>query len=91
MSKGIKITVTKTDIKNGKPGNTILCPIALAVKRATRCKDISVGGTRIMIFNDRVKHGTGNILSMPQKATDFIDAFDWSEPVKPFSFVAKPY
>lgn len=76
----MKITVTKKDIENGFPASCSSCPIALAIRRATR-KNILVGSSEIghpaIGFKD---------IKLPKKVRLFIERFDQDIPVKPFSF-----
>jgi hypothetical protein len=45
----ITVTVTAEDIRNGKPKRIHACPIALALKRATGCKDAWAGPFSIAV------------------------------------------
>ena len=75
-----KITVTKWDIDNGRPGSPISCPIALACRRA---KIMSPN-----VFCREVIYGKGRSreFQLPKKARSFICRFDEGLSVKPFSF-----
>lgn len=50
----MKISITKEEIKEGKPRNGVSCPVALAITKATGIKRISVAGPWA-VLNDRVQ------------------------------------
>jgi len=79
----MKITVTAEDIRLGKQFSSSRCPIALAMLRCTRKKQVSIGS-----LSYRAGAGTGALLGkLPAKARKFVTAFDSDQPVKPFSFL----
>ena len=73
-----RIDVKQCDISRGVPTSACDCPIALAIKRALRCKHVGVTGTYIAI-NDKMVRQT-------KKVAKFVYDFDSYKPVKPFSF-----
>ena len=80
----MKITVTKSDIKNGK-SNYNTCPVALAIRRKTKA-DAIVYRTCVQCYgNDTF----WQCPPLPVIATRFIDRFDSNKKVKPFSFNLK--
>jgi hypothetical protein len=76
--RNIPISVTQSDITNGKVGSNESCPIALACKR-TLNHAVEVG------YASMVLKGDGRI-QLPEAASVFIRAFDGRNPVKPFRF-----
>lgn len=79
----MKIKVTKADIKNGKRKSASSCPIALAVKRATKQKLVVVDEEYIGFGKSSRSYTEYKI---PDKASVFIATFDDGDKVKPFSF-----
>lgn len=77
----MKISVTRKDIEKGIKENSKQCAIALAVRRASRSKNVSVGIIAIYINK---KH-----YSLPDEAYDFMCAFDKGKLVKPLTFETK--
>lgn len=75
----MKITVTAEDIKEGHRGNACLCPIALAMIRAT--KDEWAVGT----FSVRRRYQR-RAFALPKRVMAWIFRFDIGKEVKPFSF-----
>jgi hypothetical protein len=76
----MKIFVTKHYIRYGLRYSRNFCPIARAVKRQTRWKEVDVQ-------NEVFFEGTNVESKLPLKAMEFIDRFDEGQYVKPFSFV----
>ena len=74
----MKIEVTQKDIEKGKRNSSRFCPVARAVRRATRKRYIEVTGRTIFIERKE--------LFVPLKVTRFINRFDDSILVHPFSF-----
>jgi hypothetical protein len=62
------IKVTEDHIKNGQPRSACECPIALAIKEATRCLRAGVGLDRAII--------DGRYFDLSKRARDFIRDFD---------------
>lgn len=86
----VVITVTAENIaigralcKNSLHTRFHSCPISLALRDATGKDSISIGTSP-----DRAYFGIYEA-ALPQKAKDFISAFDAGRDVKPLSFVLK--
>ena len=81
MKRTKLIKVLERDIRNGKVGDRHLCPVALATRRAKIMpkRYVAVGYKWL----DRYEHW-----KHPPKVATFISRFDFSLPVKPFSFIA---
>jgi hypothetical protein len=75
------IRVTPQDIREGERKDCHYCPIARAMNRAFRNKNIQVVGPGVWI--------KGKLLRLPDPAMDFILRFDKGWPVKPFSFLVE--
>lgn len=80
----MKIEVTQKDIDYGIQGESELCPIARAVKRETKRKNVHVDRSTVEIY--RNKSNGSNFYTLPPKAQTFVRRFDRQESVKPFSF-----
>lgn len=78
----VKIEITKSDIKKGKKQQIDSCPIALAIKRKLKARNICVSDG--VAFN---LEGNEYWVDLPNKASYFIDNFDDGLKVKPFSFI----
>lgn len=74
----MKITVTEEHIKHGIVRSVYNCPIALALKDCTRDEHAYAGVIDFKVCN--------NYYAPPEKALDFIQAFDSGEFVVPFEF-----
>lgn len=85
--KNVRINVTKKDIKNGTRSDSDECPIARACRRAG-LKNVSVGGRTVTCDGARPRGGTTSRrqFKVPQKATNFISAFDGGRDVAAFAF-----
>ena len=79
--KTIEVEVTERNIKQGLLGMEEYCPVALAIKRVTRLRNVFVGGGVIETEKWSVK--------MPVKVRKFIGRFDDEKPVQPFKFTLK--
>jgi hypothetical protein len=80
----MRIEVTQEDIDNGTKGRCRLCPIALAVRRATGSPDAWVDDTHIMWG---ASWGAWDGVAMtPRSAWSFMASFDSGQDVQPFSF-----
>jgi hypothetical protein len=84
LDKAVRINVTARDIARGKPQNAECCPVALAARRKfkTRVRAsykllVDQGGVWMVPY------------TLPERALDFIGAFDEGLPVRPFSFTVK--
>lgn len=78
----IVVNVTAEDIAEGVPGTCDLCPIALAVKRATGAVDVSVYETDVEIDDGE----SYRIFDVPGLASRFIVDFDKGNEVNPITF-----
>jgi hypothetical protein len=74
----MKIEVTREDIDNGLPGEPRDCPVAFAIRRATK--------NRLVFVSNYKAHIGDGIAYLPDAATEFIQSFDLDEPVEPFAF-----
>jgi hypothetical protein len=72
------INVTQSDIQKGSRNNCVMCPIALAIRRAIPGSAVLVGGKRVDI--------NGKNYDLPESARKFIYQFDNDTQVIPFSF-----
>jgi len=81
----MRIRVTRRDIAEGVQGNSFHCPVARAVRRALRAREVWV--CEIIIVT---KAGTKETYVTPLEVLDFIEHFDCAmlefESVRPFSF-----
>ena len=84
LQRRLQITVTQEDIDAGIPASHS-CPIARAVRRQTRLRNVSV----MLHINISTGNGRWRSFLMPERAIDFIQSFDGRLPVKPFSFTAE--
>ena len=75
-----RIDVTQEDINCGLRGGSYSCPIALAVKRATKRDKVAVGLRDICV-------SYGIYTPLPLEAQRFVRDFDRHAIVKPFTFV----
>jgi hypothetical protein len=83
MSKPVTIEVTQRDISRGVPADCSKCPVALAVRRATKIRKIAAdtsGLFRIAPYTEFAR------FTAKHPARKFIKDFDAGEPVEPFSF-----
>lgn len=78
----MRIDVTQEDIDQGTRGQCKLCPVALAISRASGFTAFVRFG--VTLFDDyRLEVERSGL---PQAAVDFICKFDSELPVQPFSF-----
>ena len=77
----MQIRVTQEDIDKGKRNSLRRCPVALALKRACG-RIVEVGSTMVYSRNE----DRAWLISLPEKAEDFVKLFDIGEPVEPFTF-----
>jgi hypothetical protein len=75
----LRVRVTKEDIRGGKRSSCLLCPVALAVKRATGVMDARVHSLVIHV-------GDQKYVATPVIAKNFMDRFDNRQPVEPIEF-----
>lgn len=79
MNEQITVRVTRDDIRKGVKDNSVLCPIATALRRK--------GYERIKVHTYQAQIGRGKVrYELPEEATRFIDNFDEGVPVKPSVF-----
>lgn len=77
------IHVTQADIENGDSYNSRLCPVALAIARATKCSRVMAAYGKVRIDGwSRQKV----IVTLPCKVVEFMLMFDSLLSVEPFSF-----
>ena len=74
----VKINVTAKDIEKGVYESIYLCPVARAIKRATKGIQPAVFPKTVVI--------DGLTFGLPEQATEFINEYDRGNEVKPFSF-----
>ena len=81
----MRIRVTRRDIEEGVQGNSFHCPVARAVRRALRAREVWV--REIIIVT---KAGAKDDLCDATRRHDFIERYDSAtlefESPKPFSF-----
>lgn len=77
----LTIDVTENDINNGAKGGG-KCPITLAARRILPDEDVWTGRHHLWIG----VHPYRMLYILPLEACQFIDDFDASKSVKPFSF-----
>lgn len=75
----MRIEVTAEDIAQGGARNPFQCPVARAVKRASKNPNVSVGVYGAHIGNESRR-------SLPVAVTHWIAEFDRGQGVQPFSF-----
>jgi hypothetical protein len=79
----MRIRVTQECINDGVQCDCRACPVALAIRRKYPKRDVSVYRDEMLLRHPYRK------ISLPQRACDFITAFDEGMPIKPFSFELK--
>lgn len=76
------ISVTRRDIRRGKPSHATACPVAIALRR---------GGFRPVSVDSHEFFCNGESQRLPYRAEEWILAFDETGTGEPFSFrVRKP-
>lgn len=91
MSSVVKVDVTRQDIDNGEQNECRLCPIAIALHRATG-KRWEVDGESarelVLLPGDDVyfRKPRSPWVGLPRTVRQFIKAFDNGEDVQPFNF-----
>ena len=86
----MNINVTAEDIQDGEPGVPCACAIAVAARRSG-LKHVAVRRKQISWWEGPVHNGGKHIVcDLPPEATAFIDAYDNSRRVSPFSFTINP-
>ena len=76
------ISVTKNDIRLGKPKNPDRCPVARAIRRACGFADVSVGLIRTH-WKDGFSYYSRHHST---KLENFVNDFDAGKPVRPITF-----
>lgn len=71
----VRIEVTAKDIRDGTPGNTCACPVALALHRA---------GMEWPTVQTNHSVSAGYLIRHSPRVAKFIRAFDRGRPVRPF-------
>ena len=84
--KYIRIYVGAKDIAVGVRLKYNACPIAHAIKRATKTKRPCVDGSTCRV----VRRGKSLLFRLPQTAKNFVVNFDLARHVSPFSFRLTP-
>lgn len=94
MSKRVKVKLTPADIRQGRMCSPRLCPVALAIKRATGRTVVSVGAAGVTTYWRGKRYHSDGFISdirtgsfpLPKKAITFVKRFDAGLAVAPFSF-----
>jgi hypothetical protein len=81
----VEICVTEQDIKTGTPGDELLCPIALAIKRHFPDYLIAVGKNSIFLEREEPELSFISLVTTYDQWR-FVRRFDAGKPVKSFSF-----
>lgn len=82
-AKSMYVEVTQDDIYNGRRQDCCLCPVALAIKRAGLYVEVD---TNMVVTWKSGPVYIATYWRLPFIAREFIAAFDYSRPVKPFGF-----
>jgi len=82
--KTLTVYVTREDIKHGKRGSWVGCPIALALERRRNVEYAHVAFASAAILFKGDSTPTNSIL--PEKARIFINMFDSNARVSPIRF-----
>lgn len=73
------INITQKDIELGIPQSSSHCPVARAIKRALKPKDIYVDCMNVIIGR--------KVFVLPHAITNFVQGVDFGLPVKPLKFI----
>ena len=68
----LRIEVTERNIKRGHREEMDSCPIAMAVRRETRARDVSVASE----IRVTLRNGERGTYALTQRADNFIETFD---------------
>jgi len=79
----IRVNVTQKDIEKGRCGLILLCPVALAIRRALP-EIMSLRYVGIKSINV-----DGHVFDFPIPIARFISDFDHGRAVKPFKFILR--
>lgn len=82
----VTVKVTQEHINKGKVQNENSCPIALALKEQG-FKGVAVPGGTFTLKVGKFHPS----YTLPKKADQFVDTFDYEGKVKPFEFTAELY
>lgn len=80
--KQIHVTVTQSDIKNGRRFDPCRCPVARALRRASKERLVSAGAGFMFIG----PKGRRILWQTPPEVKAFIIDFDQKKGVQPFEF-----
>jgi hypothetical protein len=94
--KRIRVMVTKRDVRDGRPGNWWLCPIAIALWPLMGRFLICVAGNSVVLYDGPLPGESVNLnrlrvvaeFGLPRSAERRLQRFDKRQQVKPFSFYA---
>ena len=78
------VEVTKKDIAIGIPKSRYACPVALAVRRATKTPRSEF--QQVEVTSEGVCHGFVKFTRASRRVKRFIKRFDDGEAVEPFKF-----
>lgn len=86
----MKISVNTKHIQAGEVGDSEQCPIAHAIREAVNksCLKALVKDRSVSVDGDEITVGSLT-MTPPKKVSRFVEKFDNSEEVKPFSFTLK--
>ena len=89
MSK-IKISVTKNDIRMGRPFRSQVCPVARAIRlhfiaQGVFVHDLCVSSLAAVFYTDHVRH----VVNLPRSVYRFVTRYDAGKSVKPFNFIVE--
>mgnify|MGYP001615771476 CR=1 FL=1 len=79
--KTVRVSVTKRDIAEGVPLDTQMCPVAIAIRRTT-------GVFVVDVTDYQFQFDSGNV-DLPKRVARFVDAFDFGDKVRPFTFTLR--
>lgn len=84
----LRVEVTSEDIQSGKRGNARHCPIALAIEGALRQLDVQDyqdwQSSFAAVFDSSIEQKLA--IEIPESVRGFVNRYDLTLPVKPFSF-----
>lgn len=83
---GIRIEVSKRDIRLGTPGEIFVCPLARATRRTLGLKATDAVCVASTVGIYRTPVSLEEDYELPKRANKFVLAFDEGKPIKPFSF-----
>ena len=80
--KTVRVEVTAEDIEEGQPNMCRACPVALAIRRATKAEEVFVIRTATIY----PPAGMSYVVALPYEVITFIERFDLDAHVEPFEF-----